>query len=788
MDSPDSLKLDEQLARVLRAYDQEIGEADADAPTLNVSELPPDLLRMLESETGVSLRGEISSSAEVVESAPASGGGGAAVHRVGRFELRRLLGRGGFGIVFLAFDPKLRREVALKIPRPEMLLSVEARRRLLREAMASASFDHPNLVPVYETGEIGPVCYIATGFCPGQTLARWLDRQAFPVPVRQAARLVAILAEAVQHAHDRGVLHRDLKPNNVILQVVKTEPADQEPPPGSCVLRGERFIPRVVDFGLAKVAEPAVTDTGTRQVVGTPRYMAPEQAQGKHEEIGPTVDVYALGVILYELLAGRTPYDGETDLEVLRQTVEGQAVPPRTYRPKIPRDLEAICLKAMARQPSERYRTAVDLADDLRRYLAALPTIARPLGKRARFLKWMRRNDQAVALAVVTSLALFFLIVGTWSIYLSQRFKDDRDQVLQQQETIRRQDRDRAYAQALRNAYLFWQAGELEEMRFALEEAERAARSANLAPCFAYGYLSGLANGTSGPGRQERPSPVVAASFAPNRPLPLIAYADGTVEREDQRGGSVALQGVAWPAEGLPVGVEFTPHRVACRQLGPKASTLLERSPPQGASFTAFALSTDARRLAVGTDQGALHLWALPDGTPLDHYQAEPQARVRLVCWKGDGEVLAVREHRQMYGLMGSGGVKPLFKPNGRSAQAGQLLACLPGGERLAIAGPGSVIRLCDVTGQGQANLLGHASEVTALAPSPDGRLLVTGSRSGEVKFWDLRTAQELFGLTPHTGPVRVIVFAPDGQRLLSGGASLTGGGEFLIWPAHPKP
>src|SRR5206468_5887822 len=135
---------------------------------------------------------------------PSPGNG---THRIGRFELRRQLGKGGCGIVFLAFDPKLHREVALKIPRPELLLSPDARRRLIREALAAAEFDHPNLVPVYETGEIGPVCFIATAFCPGQTLAEWLDKQAYPVPFRQAARLVATIAEAVQHAHDRGVLH-----------------------------------------------------------------------------------------------------------------------------------------------------------------------------------------------------------------------------------------------------------------------------------------------------------------------------------------------------------------------------------------------------------------------------------------------------------------------------------------------------------------------------------------------------------------------------------------------------
>src|SRR5262249_20896494 len=220
-------------------------------------------------------------------------------------------------------DPKLQREVALKIPRPEMVLNPDAKSRLKREALAAAEFDHPNLVPVFEYGEIGSLCYIATAFCSGQTLAEWLDRQAFPVPVRQGGRVVAIVAEAVQHAHDRGVLHRDLKPNNVILHEMKVEEND-EAPPGSVQLRGDYFVPRLVDFGLAKLLERGgPSETGTRQILGTPKYMAPEQAQARREDIGPPADVYALGVILYEMIFGRAPYDGASDVEVLRPAVDG---------------------------------------------------------------------------------------------------------------------------------------------------------------------------------------------------------------------------------------------------------------------------------------------------------------------------------------------------------------------------------------------------------------------------------------------------------------------------------
>src|SRR5262245_55443200 len=433
MDSSESLQIDEHLARLLAAYDQGIDGGDGKAPTIGVprSELPPrpplpgertvqPLSSFAPNEGSVgellpdSSRAGPPWSAGVQSDTPAPPGG---AHRIGRFELRKQLGKGGCGIVFLAYDPKLERDVALKIPRPEMLLSPEARRRLVREALAAAEFDHPNLVPVYETGEIRPICFIATAFCPGQTLGEWLDQQAFPVPVRQAARLVATIAEAVQHAHDRGVLHRDLKPNNVILQSTKDDPQELDAPRGACQLRSEHFVPRVVDFGLAKLLERGgPSDTNTRQVLGTPKYMAPEQAQARHDDVGPTADVYALGVILYELLAGCAPYEGASDVEVLRQSIEGHRRHPRHIRPDIPRDLEAICLKAIERTSARRYRTAIDFADDLRRFLDGKPTLARPLNWAGRSVKWLRRNDQVVALAVVTIVAVVLLAVGGWYV------------------------------------------------------------------------------------------------------------------------------------------------------------------------------------------------------------------------------------------------------------------------------------------------------------------------------------------------------------------------------------
>ena len=334
----------------------------------------------------------------------------------GRFRIVRELGRGGFGVVFLAIDPDLNRPVALKLPRAEALLTPDVRLRFVREAKAAAALDHPNLVSLYEAGEVNSVCYIASAYCDGPTLAAWLRGREDPVPPRLAARVVADLANAVQHAHERGVLHRDIKPSNVLLQR-NTRPVTTSEPNGQPSSIESEFTPRITDFGLARLMDrPGEEITASFAAMGSAPYMAPEQAEGK--KVGPGVDVYGLGAILYALLCRRPPHRGQTDLETLQHVVNDEPVAVSRHRRDVPRDLEAICLKCLEKDPARRYATARALAEDLERFLAGEPVRARVPGAWETLRRKARRHPAAV---VVLACSAIFGSAALWPGPMVQR-------------------------------------------------------------------------------------------------------------------------------------------------------------------------------------------------------------------------------------------------------------------------------------------------------------------------------------------------------------------------------
>lgn len=325
----------------------------------------------------------------------------------------RVIDEGGMGVVYEARQDGLGRRVAIKmVSRPRQ--AAVALARFKAEAEAAARLQHPNFIQVYEVGESGERPYFSMEYVDGGSLAQRLAGK--PLDARRAAELAETLAHAIQAAHERGIVHRDLKPPNIMFTA--------------------EGVLKIADFGLAKRMDGVADHTQTGEVLGTPSYMAPEQAEGRRKEIGPATDVYALGAVLYEMLTGRPPFKGGTPLESLRQVTTHEPTPPSALSPAVPRDLEAICLKCLEKAPARRYASARELAKDLRRFLDGLPVLASPGGVVRRTWKWLRRRPRGVAVGVIVLAAAALLL---WSLFTPIREERRRRQLAEKQAPFARE-------------------------------------------------------------------------------------------------------------------------------------------------------------------------------------------------------------------------------------------------------------------------------------------------------------------------------------------------------------
>jgi hypothetical protein len=376
------------------------------------------------------------------------------------------------GVVYRARQVKAGRVVALKVVLAGAHAGPEELARFRAEAEAVARLQHPHIVPVYEVDEHDGRPFFSMEYCAGGSLDKKLA--GTPLPPREAAALVETLARAVDAAHQKGVVHRDLKPGNVLLAGAPDAPLAE-------------CTPKVADFGLAKKLDDA-GQTATGAVKGTPSYMAPEQAAGKTKEVGPAADVYALGALLYECLTGRPPFKGPTPLDTLMQVLSAEPAPPRRLQPGTPADLETVCLKCLNKEPKQRYATAGDLAEDLRRFRSGEPVRARPVGGLERAAKWARRKPALAAAYGLLAAALVLGLGGGGAAWLWRRAeaakgraetaeadakqaRDDERKAKQGEHEARRLLAESAYAERLLLAQREWEAGNPRRARELLTEA-----------------------------------------------------------------------------------------------------------------------------------------------------------------------------------------------------------------------------------------------------------------------------------------------------------------------------
>ncbi len=647
----------------------------------------------------------------------------AAPPQLGRFRVLRMLGAGGFGVVYLAEDPRLGRRVAVKVPRPEALVTPDLRRRFLREARAAARLHHTNIVPIFDVGEVGPLCYMVSAFCSGGTLAAWLKNRTSLVPLRSAAHVIAVLADAVQHAHDRGILHRDLKPGNVLLRPEESASALGQD--------GIGFTPLIADFGLAKFVDLASEfsstspipqleaapsgDAGfshamTRGPAGTPEYMAPEQTADHHEDVDRPADVYALGCILYQLLTGTPPFTGGGP-ELMRQVREDEPLSPRSLRARVPRDLETVCLKCLRKKPAERYATARDLAEDLRRWLAGEPVQSRPAGPLRRLAKWGGRRPAAAGL-VALSIATLLGLLGATFWYASAVGHEEFHQ------------RRQTYVQQIREAQQVLDDGDFHGLT-ELMNGLRPPPGARDLRSFEWHYLWRRYQ-EAGLWLSGHENTVTGLAFSPDGQTLFSSGREGAFRLWDARTGHARAR-VHSSAGSIS-------HLVASRD----AATMATLNQDRTVSLWNAAGQLDATLADFAGMEGALAI--AQDGETL---AAGARDRTLLLWDTRTRQIRARLEYGHDIRAVG-------FAPEGKVVAFGS-------------SGP---IRIWDLqAGQKVKDVANPGHQVVSLAFSLDGQLAVTGGDANEVVLWDTSSWTVRARLAGPGGPL-IVAFSPDGREL----------------------